>query len=397
MAFNPKLMAELDKLDGVVLGEHDIFANGIESPSPSLNYIFDNTWRLPDGLAVLLGGEPKGGKSVLMRALIGSMHQADPEAVALVWNTEFREKAQVSKNTLRTWGIDPARYRAFETNRPENIFDPIEKLIPKLIQNGLKVKLVAIDSVNEIQGRRAMNADTILTQQIGDEAKTLQDGFKRIKEVLRKHNITTILTCQVRAEMDMAEQMRGNKVKLAVPWYVKHFAEYFVYVERLRTKAGKTDLTGKEYRDTTTAVDLTGQGKGDGDEAAHKIRVRMMDSSVGRPGRIGVFTIDHDHGIVNTHEEVFLLGVGFGVLDTSKRGYFGYAPLDRNYHGKEACLEALRDDSTFRAAVLRDCKKVDIDRKNGVKAAPTQAANEGMSDADLAEFEKSMMGEVEAA
>jgi hypothetical protein len=360
MSVNKKLMAQLLNLDGAVSDEHDPFAHGIESPSPSFNYTFDRTWCLPDGYALLMGGEPKGGKSILLSAIIGQLHQDDPEAVVIKYNTEMREKVQVTPAQKKLWGIDPDRYVAYEVNEPALIFDPIEKEVPRLIQEGLKIRLVAIDSVNDILGRRSMNAETVMQQQIGDEAKTLQDGFRRIKGILRRHGVSLILTTQVRAELDMAEQMRGNKVRLAVPWYVRHTCEYFLHVERLRTKAGKTDLEGNEFVDESTKVDMTGQNKGEGDESAHKIRVTMKDSSLGRPGRVGVLTLDHDRGIIHKHEEVFLLGVGTSIVRQEKLGYFAYG--ERQWHGKGAMLAAIRDESDLYKSILRDCKALDLNR-----------------------------------
>jgi RecA/RadA recombinase len=129
------------------------------------------------------------------------------------------------------------------------IFDRIEKDIAAMCQEGAPIRLVIIDSINAIQGRRAMNADTIMTQQIGDLALTLQDGFKRILPVQRKYKIAVILTSHVRAEMDQAEQMRGNKVKMAAGFGVQHYGEYFMYVEQNRSKAGSETLLGEKLED----------------------------------------------------------------------------------------------------------------------------------------------------
>jgi hypothetical protein len=373
-----KLMQEMLDLDGAVVHEDcDPFATGIESPSPSFNYCFDNSWMLPQGYTLLLGGMPKGGKSLLVSAMFGKLHQADPDAVVIKYNTEIREKVQVTPAQLRLWGIDPARYRAYDTNHPENIFDPIEKNIPKLVQAGIKVRAVAIDSINDILGRRAMNAESISVQQRGDDALTQGDGLKRIKGILRQYGISLILTCQVRAEQDPNEQAKHVFIKLAVPWYVKHSAEYFMMVERLKTKSGRTDLTGKEFKDESMAVNLDGKQKMDGEEYGHKVRVTMLDSSLGRPGRVGVFTLDHDKGIINTHEEVLLLGIGFNVVAVAGGGNYSFNAhdamdekvkpfLEKSWRGKEAMSEAIRDNADLYQGILRTCKRIDLDRKAGI-------------------------------
>lgn len=371
-----KLMESMLDLDGSVTAQDsDPFAVGLDTPSPSFNYCFDNSWMLPQGYTLLLGGLPKGGKSLILSALIGKMMQDDPTAVAFKYNTEIREKAQVTPAQLRLWGIDPRRYRAYDTNKPENIFDPIETRIPLLVQAGVNVRLVAIDSINDILGRRAMNADTILTQQRGDDALTQGDGVKRIKGLLRKYGISLILTCQVRAEQDPNEQMKGNTIKMSVPFYIKHSAEYFMMVERLRTKMGKSDLTGKEFTDTNASWDMAQTGKKRADETGHKVKVTMVDSSLGRPGRVGVFTLDHDRGIINTEEEVMLLGIGFQLIEPGTWYRFHQHDAmdeklkpfaEKKWNGKAAMLDAIRDNADMYGGILRTCKRIDIDRKTGI-------------------------------
>jgi len=67
-------------------------------------------------------------------------------------------------------GIDLDRYISYDVNSPELIFDRIETEINAMCDAGAPIKLIIIDSLNNIQGRRSMNADTIMTQQIGDRS-----------------------------------------------------------------------------------------------------------------------------------------------------------------------------------------------------------------------------------
>jgi hypothetical protein len=373
-----KFMSQLLELDGAVThGSVDVYARGVESPSPSLNYCFDNTWCLPQGYTLLLGGPAKGGKSLIINSMIGQMHRDDPTAICIRYNTEFREQAQVTPQQLKVWGIDQNRLRAFEANLPEMIFDKIEEIVPKMIQMGLNLRLVIIDSLNDIKGKRAVSAVSVMNNSIGDLAMTLQTGLGRIKGVLRTNNVSAIYTTHTRSEMDPNLVARGQTTKFAVSHYVKHTAEYFLRVERLETKAGRTDLLGNEFKDGTHKVDLSGQNKGEGEESGHRIRVKMMDSSLGRPGRIGIFTIDHDHGIVNTHEEVLLLGIGIGIVGVAGGGNYSIVKhdaaseslspyLDKSWRGKEAILAAIRDDSVLYQGILKTCKAIDLDRRNGI-------------------------------
>ena len=364
MALTPEQkrhMTNLLKLEGAVqVGSdaRDPFAFGIDTPSPSFNFCFDNTWLLPDGYTMLMGGPPKGGKSILINAIEGRMHQADENAVSFKINTEMRESVQVTPAQKKLWGIDDGRRIVYEVREPANIFDRIEQEIPKLVQAGIKVRLVIIDSLNDIIGRRTLNADSVDQQQIADRAATIQDGLSRIKGVLRRNGVSLILTTQVRTEMDQLEQKRGNKLRLAVSWAVKHQAEYFFLVERFMNKEGKTDMQGNKYEDTSV------QGLDDeADERAHQIRVTCQDNSLGRPGRVGIFTLDHDLGVINSHEEVYRLGKGFGVLTSAKQGYYTYG--ERTWHGEGATLEAIKGEPELYASILRDCKSKDLIRTRG--------------------------------
>lgn len=362
-ATQKRLMGDLLKVDGAVSGERDPFAYGIDTPSPSMNFTFDNTWLIPDGYTLLMGGAPKGGKSILINAIEGRMHGADEDAVSMKYNTELREEVQCTPQQKKLWGIDDSRRIVYQVREPAAIFDRIEEQVPKMIQAGIKLRLCIIDSLNDILGRRTMNADTVDAQQIGDRAQTLQDGLSRVKAVLRRNNVTLIMTSQVRSEMDTNQQkygvgprVDGTKVKFAVSWAVKHQAEYFMFVERFKNKGSDKSLTGESFVDEAV-VGMDGEG----DERAHKIRVTMVDNSLGRPGRVGLFTLDHDLGIINTEEEVFGLGVGFGVIEQPSLGRFNFG--GRAWHGKENLLEAIKGEPELYSAILKDCKAKDMSRR----------------------------------
>ncbi len=189
-----------------------------------------------------------------------------------------------------------------------------------------------------------MNADSIMVQQIGDNALTLGEGVKRIMPLQHKYNFSVIVTCQIRAELDALEVKRGNKFKMAMPLAIAHYADHFMYVEPNRNKEGRTDLLGNEFKND----DLTDVA-GNSEQTGHKIRVKMKDSSCGPKGRSAEFTIDPKRGIINVHEEVFLLGVGRGVIErpNNLRYIFG----GESYTGKPAMLEAIRTSPALQAAI----------------------------------------------
>jgi RecA/RadA recombinase len=353
MANKKNFMAKLMQLSGAVAERRDPHAYVIRSPSPSLNFTFGHGQGLPAGYSMVLYGPPKGGKSVICNAMIGQLQKDDPEAMVIKFNTEFREEGQLTDDQAKLWGIDPSRYLAYETNRPDEIFDRIEKDFAALVEEGMKLKLVIIDSITQIQGRRAMNADTIMTQQIGDNALTIQEGLRRILPVQRKCGFGLLLTAHIRAQMDQVEQMRGNKYRPAISFGCQHHCEYSMWVEPNRSKDGKEDLLGKTFINEEVE-----NMNGKGEKMGHKIKVRMVDSSMGPKERSGEFTLDYHKGIVSTHEEVFQLGVGFNVI--AKPNLQTYSYNGKDYRGKPAILEALRTDNALCESILTELRRRDL-------------------------------------
>jgi len=374
MAVDKKLMSKLYKLDGYVSRDYDPYQHGIEPSSPSLAYTMDNSWLLPYGYTLLLWGAGKSGKSLISRMLVGDLHRQDPEAVALYYNTEQREELQCTPAMMRAFGIDPERLAAFNVSESTGIFDPIEQEVPKLIQEGLKIRMVVIDSLTDILGRKMVNSNSVGNFLIGDNAATVGDGLNRIRSTLRKYKIATVLVAQARAELDMHEQMRGKKEKMACAFAVRHKAEYFMKVEHLQTKEGKTDLLGNTLQDSAIE-NVMAAGKDVCDQSSRKMRCTMEQSSCGRDGRTGIFTLHKDHGLINTHEEVFLLGEGnFHVIEQPSQGRFKFG--DRTWHGKEAILSAIKEDRQLSKDIIAACKRIDLARKEQAPAATAATVEE---------------------
>jgi RecA/RadA recombinase len=346
-------LQKLQNLEGAITEDINPHERVIRSPSPSVNVTFGKGHGLPRGLTLALGGPPKGGKTLLCNAFTGQLHRDDPEAFVIKYNTEYRELGQSTpEEREKIWGIDRHRYQPFEVNSPMLVFDRIEQEVAALCEDGMPLGLVIIDSVTGIQGRRSMNADTIETQQIGDLALTLGEGFKRILPVQRKYGFAVILTCHIRAEMDLLEKKRGNTWRMALPLAVQHYAEYSMFIEPNRNKEGRTDLSGNEFRDANLK-DLNDTAE----QTGHKIRVKMKDSSCGPKGRMGEFTLDYRKGIVNIHEEVFLLGVGRGVI--LRPNNQTYVFRDDKWVGKPATLAAIQGNLALQQAILAEVKERD--------------------------------------
>lgn len=348
-----KWMQKLLKMEGAVTESKDRFSKYVNTTSPSVNFVFGKTHGLPLGYTSVLYGPPKGGKSVVFHMMVGQLHQSDPDAIAIKIDTEYRSEGQLTPEMCAVYGIDPDRLLIIQTNSPSVVFDQIEKDVSAQCEAGCPIKLIGIDSVSGIQGRREMLTESVEKMTIGDHAQTIQIGLKRILPVIRKHDIALVLICQVRAEMDQTEQMRGNKFKMQGSFGLQHMAEYFMAVEPNRNKAGRSDLAGKEFINEDM-TDLAGKGE----QTAMKIRVKMKDSSMGPKGRTGEFTFDFNRGVINQYEEVFKLGVNRGIIQKPKQGYYQFG--DHTWHGEANCAKALANDPALCEEIIVELKNRDL-------------------------------------
>jgi len=357
---NRRFMEKLMKLPGASMGARDIHSDVIQSPSPALNFVFGNGQGLPRGLSLLLYGPPRGGKSVICDSMAGQFHRTNPNGWVVKFNTEFREAAQSGADRQAIWGIDADRYVAFEVNQPDHIFDRIETELAALVQDGMDLGLVIIDSINGVQGRRAGNATSIMTQQIGDDALTIGCGLKRILPVQRACRFGLILTTHIRAQMDtkaggssIVHTSQSTAVRPGVSFGTQHHCEYFMYVAPAGGADAKKDLLGNDFKDTNLE-DM----QGNAEKTGHKVRCKMMDSSLGPKGRVGEFTLDYAKGIINTHEEVFLLGVARGIITKPSNVMYNFE--DQEWRGKEMCLTALKSDPQLCTRIVTELKKRDM-------------------------------------
>jgi RecA/RadA recombinase len=348
-----KWMQKLSKMNGVVTEKKDVFSKVIGSYSPSANYVYGRTHGLPYGYTEVLFGPPKEGKSVYSHMKIGWLHQTDPDAIAVKVDTEYRTDGQLDDAAMRTFGIDPDRLLVIQSNNPEDIFDQIEKDVAANCQAGAPVKLIVIDSISGVQGRREMTTESVTKQTIGDHAQTIQIGLKRILPIIRKYNIALILICQVRAEMDLTEQMRGNKFKMQAGFGLQHMAEYFTSVEKNKTAAGRKDLAGNALVNEAVK-DFVDKGE----TVAMKIRVKMRDSSMGPKGRTGEFTFHFKNGVVSTYEEVFKLAIGLGIVDRPNNTVYEFG--GERWNGAPKFQEALATRPELCDAIIAELKRRDL-------------------------------------
>lgn len=103
MADPKSFMKQLLKLEGAVIERRNVHSTVVGTRSPSLNFCYGKGWGLPFGYSTLLMGPEKGGKSLIVNAMIAQLHADYPDAIAVRYNTEFRESAQLSEKQAKLW------------------------------------------------------------------------------------------------------------------------------------------------------------------------------------------------------------------------------------------------------------------------------------------------------
>jgi hypothetical protein len=304
---------------------------------------------MPRNSSVLMFSEPKAGKSLGIYSIIDEMHRRDKEGIAIVFNTELRGALQ--HNVFPS--IDKDRMIIYDTNDPVEIFDRIEKDIKPMVQDGMPLRIVAIDSLTNIMGIKRGDADSVAQHLMGDRALTIQIGLGKLIPFCKRNKILHIGTEQMRANLDGG--YGGPKEKMAASWATKHSYEYYVSFKKANAAEDKLDIEGKTFEDED-AKDARGNKLLNG----HKVYVKMEASSIGQAGRAGIFTLSFDKGIINQHEEVFWLGKNTGVIgmEGNKTYIFG----EQRFNGKKECALAIKDDPKLAKAILIAVKKLDENR-----------------------------------
>lgn len=344
-----KWMKQLAAYEDAVNHEYDSFApeNCLYTPSPYFNWIFANKANgVPKNSSILFFSEPKAGKSLSIYALIREMQARDPEGMAIYFNTELRGALQ--KDAIP--GIDWERCVIYDTNDPVEIFDRVEKDIKVMVQDGMPLRMLAIDSLNGIMGVKRGDADSVANHLMGDQALTLKNGLGKLIPFCKRNKILLIGTAQMAANLDAGSY--GPKEKMSASWFTKHAFEYYVSLKRAGAAEDKVDISGKTFEDEEFK-DARGNKLLNG----HKVYCKMEQSSIGQAGRAGVFTLSYDEGITNQHEEIFWLGKNLGIITTTNNRTYEFQ--GQKFNGKKECALALKEDQKLAQAVMKEVIALD--------------------------------------
>lgn len=346
-----KWLKQLKAYDDAVDYEYDSYApeNCLYTPSPYFNWLFANkSHGVPKNASILFYSEQKAGKSLCIYAMVLEMQRRDTDGIAIIFNTELRGQLQHGVFP----DLDRERMIIYDTNLPIEIFDRVESDIRAMVQDGMPLRILAIDSITAIQGVKRNDAESVSDHLVGDHALTVQIGLSKLVPFCKRNKILLIGTEQMRGNLD-AKSKYEAKVKAAATWATKHAFEYFISLARAGASEDKADIEGKTFTDEDMK-DARGNTLLNG----HKIYVKMEASSLGPQGRSGVFTMDYDKGIINQHEEIFFLGKDLGVIKTeSNNRVFVYG--GQKWVGKKEMAFAIRDDKDLADKILADIRQLD--------------------------------------
>jgi RecA/RadA recombinase len=347
-----KWMKQLLSYDDAVDYEYDSFdpKNCLYTPSPYFNWIFANKANgIPRNSSVLFYSEPKAGKSLSIYALIMEMQKHDPEGIAIYFNTELR--GQLQHGVFE--GLDRDRMVIYDTNDPVEIFDRVEVDIRSMVQDGMPLRIIAVDSLTNIQGIKRGAAESVSQHLMGDRALTIQTGLSKLVPFCKRNGILLLATDQLRANMEAGSY--GPKEKAASSWATRHAFEYFVSLKRAGAAEDKKDIEGKTFEEEDSK-----DARGNKLLTGHKVFVKMDASSIGQAGRAGVFTLSYTEGIINQHEEIFWLAKNSGVITTTNNKTYSFH--DKTFNGKNQTAQAIKDDPKLAAQVLAEVIAKDADR-----------------------------------
>jgi len=346
-----KWLKSLKKADDILDFDFNPHAmeNTTEAPTPYFGWMLASpSNKIPSGANFLFGAEPKSGKSLLAMSMVNRILESDPtgESVAIYINSEGR--AALQGNLIKKELQD--RVIMKDSNDPVAIFDWLhDDVRPMVVDDKMPLKIIVIDSLSSITGIKRQAAESVAQHLMGDQAMTLQLGLQRLNW-LRRNNIHLVATVQMRANMEAGSY--GPKSKFQASFAVRHYFDYFISLSRAGAADDKKNVFDQAYEDS----DLK-DARGNKLLNGHKIYMKVTESSIGPAGRSGVITMSYDSGIVDTWEEIYLLGKNLGIAKTENNRTYEFQ--GQKFNGKKELAMAIRDNDELGKAILSEVRKLD--------------------------------------
>lgn len=266
----------------------------IPTPSPSLNWALGNGGFIEGRVAVMYGPE-SGGKSLLGFLTLIEIQKKYPEGICLLFDAEMQFDAE----WFIKLGGDPTRLIVRQTNDPVQIFDYWYGELLEMLQEGLPLKGIMLDSIKSILYPKDIRDVSTKQIQGGSGAAYLPSVLKRVIPIVRKYEILTIMIQQVGEELDPYKKLK-NPYTFGDGKALKHSSDVTILVEKIETKdniiVGNKNMMGSDS------------------QIGHKVRMKVKKNRTGIPYRMAEFTLLYGKGISNTAEEIFELAKSIDVI-----------------------------------------------------------------------------------
>ncbi len=170
------------------------------------------------GTVVGIYGTAASGKLHVAMDTIGGLHAADPDAIAMVIDTEYRG---INDHYVKQFGVDSERMVVFNTNEHAAILRHLEEF-GKLVDEGMPLKMLVVYSISAIFYRLFAGPGPSEQNQMLGMLRSFAKGY----------GVTVLLVCQVRANMVLGSAQ--SEPYLPSPRGVRDVADCLVGVDKCR-------------------------------------------------------------------------------------------------------------------------------------------------------------------
>jgi len=173
-------------------------------------------------------GEYGSGKTQIGHALACAVQKDDPDAIAVYIDTENTFRPERIRQIAEGMGLDPDKVlknirvaRAFNSDHQMLLAEKIEELISK---QGLKVKLVVVDSLTA-----HFRAEFVGRGTLADRQQRINKHMHTLSRLADMHNLAVYVTNQV---MHDPAQFFGDPTKAAGGNIVAHASTFRIYLRK---------------------------------------------------------------------------------------------------------------------------------------------------------------------
>ena len=296
-------------------GEDTVFFDGniatkyeaISTGSPKLDEAI-GIGGIPMGRITQLAGQESSGKTMLALSCVREYLNKNPENTALFIDAEYTyDPAWAEKQ-----GVDTSRVMVIKTNDAKAIFEgligtvKVNKTTKKVSKNmkGIldhviegtdprfkNLGIIVLDSI------AVLNTPLELAAEVGKAnmapiPRFMSTELKKLTPVVAQANVAFIGINQVRVNLG---QMFGDPSTSPGGKALKHACS-------LMLNMAPVFSAGSVIEDDS------------GERIGHTVRAKIQKNKVGAPFKQAEYKIEYQKGVVETHEEVFDLGIEYGLI-----------------------------------------------------------------------------------